>query len=185
MVGEQYVLHWGQVYRMSAVSLRLFNVYGPRSRTSGTYGAVFGVFLAQKRAGKPFTVVGDGTQRRDFTFVTDVADAFVRAAASDVVGEVLNVGTSRPHSVNELVALLGGPVVFVPRRPGEPELTQADSRRIRGRLGWEPRVSFEEGVRRMLEHIDDWREAPVWEPGSIAEATRDWFRYLGEEPVAR
>jgi UDP-glucose 4-epimerase len=185
MVGEQYVLHWAQVYRMSSVSLRLFNVYGPRSRTSGTYGAVFGVFLAQKRAGKPFTVVGDGTQRRDFTFVTDVADAFVRAAASDAVGEVFNVGTGRPHSVNELVALLGGPVVHVPRRPGEPDLTQADSRRIQSRMGWQPRVSFEEGVRRMLEHIDDWRAAPVWEPDSIAEVTRDWFRYLGEEPVVR
>jgi UDP-glucose 4-epimerase len=185
MVGEQYVMHWAQVYRMPCVSLRLFNVYGPRSRTSGTYGAVFGVFLAQKRAGKPFTVVGDGTQGRDFTFVSDVADAFVRAAASDVAGEIFNVGTGRPHTVNELVSLLGGPVVHVPRRPGEPDLTQADSGRIRARLGWEPRVSFEDGVRRMLACIDDWREAPVWEPSSIAEATRDWFRYLGEEPVAR
>lgn len=185
MVGEQYVLHWAHVYRMPGVSLRLFNVYGPRSRTSGTYGSVFGVFLAQKRAGKPFTVVGDGSQGRDFTFVTDVADAFVRAAASDVAGEALNVGTGRPHRVNELVALLGGPVVHVPRRPGEPDLTQADSGRIRARLGWQPRVPFEEGVRRMLEVIDDWREAPVWDPRSIAEATRDWFRYLGGEPATR
>ncbi len=66
---------------MPTVSLRLFNVYGPRSRTSGTYGAVFGVFLAQKINGEPFTIVGDGEQTRDFTYVTDVSEAFVRAPA--------------------------------------------------------------------------------------------------------
>ncbi|MCM1236041.1 MAG: NAD-dependent epimerase/dehydratase family protein [Ruminococcus flavefaciens] len=75
-LGEETVLHWGQVYGLPVVTLRLFNVYGTRSRTSGTYGAVFGVFLAQKLAGKPFTVVGDGNQTRDFTYVTDIVDAF-------------------------------------------------------------------------------------------------------------
>ena len=83
-LGEQYVLHWAQVYKLPAVSLRFFNVYGPRSRTSGTYGAVFGVFLAQMLAGKPLTVVGDGSQTRDFTFVSDVVDALIAAAESDV-----------------------------------------------------------------------------------------------------
>src|SRR5437588_795762 len=92
-VGEQYVMHWHKIYQLPAVSLRLFNVYGPRSRTSGAYGAVFGVFLAQKLAGSPLTVVGDGTQTRDFTFVTDVADAFVAAARSDASGEAFNVGS--------------------------------------------------------------------------------------------
>ena len=66
LVGEEYLIHWGKLYKIPVVSLRLFIVYGPRSRTSGTYGAVFGVFLAQKLAGKPFTVVGDGKQSRDF-----------------------------------------------------------------------------------------------------------------------
>ena len=79
-LGEELALHWAKVYGIPLVSLRLFNVYGPRSRTSGTYGAVFGVFLAQKLAGEPFTVVGDGEQTRDFTYVTDVARAFVEAA---------------------------------------------------------------------------------------------------------
>ena len=83
-LGEQCVMHWCQVYKLPAVSLRLFNVFGPRHRTTGTYGAVFGVFMAQKLAGKPFTVVGDGEQTRDFTFVSDVADAFVTAAHSDI-----------------------------------------------------------------------------------------------------
>lgn len=178
-VGEQYVLHWSHVYRLPCVSLRLFNVYGPRARTSGAYGAVFGVFLAQKLAGKPFTVVGDGTQTRDFTFVTDVVDAFVRAAESDVEGDVFNVGSGSTYSVNHLIGLLGGEVVHVPKRPGEPDCTLADIRKIRRVLGWEPKVRFEDGVRAMLERIEDWRDAPVWDERTIADATRDWFAYLG------
>lgn len=178
-VGEQYVLHWNRVYQLPCVSLRLFNVYGPRSRTSGAYGAVWGVFLAQKLAGKPLTVVGDGTQTRDFVFVTDVVDAFVRAVESDVEGEVFNVGSGATCSVNDLVSLLGGDVVHVPKRPGEPDRTQADIRKIGRLLGWQPKVRFEDGVRTMLERIDDWRDAPVWDERLIAEATRDWFAYLG------
>ncbi len=177
-VGEQYVLHWAKVYRLPAVSLRFFNVYGPRSRTSGTYGAVFGVFLAQKLAGKPYTVVGDGKQTRDFTYVTDVTSAIARAADSDAVGEVFNVGSGGSYSINRLVELLGGEVVYVPRRPGEPDCTLADITKIRSALDWSPTVSFEEGVKRMLEHIEYWRAAPVWTPSSIEDATRDWFTFL-------
>ncbi|MFN8543865.1 MAG: NAD-dependent epimerase/dehydratase family protein [Candidatus Binatia bacterium] len=178
-LGEEIVLHWAQVYGLPAVSLRFFNVFGPRARTSGTYGAVFGVFLAQKLAGRPFTVVGDGTQTRDFTFVTDVVDALVAAAASDVTGEVLNVGSGTPHSVNRLIALLGGgEVTHLPVRPGEPACTHADTTRIAQRLGWRPRTSFEAGVHTMLDNIDYWREAPVWTPESIAKATQDWFTFL-------
>jgi UDP-glucose 4-epimerase len=177
-VGEQYALHWAQVYRLPVVSLRLFNVYGPRSRTSGTYGAVFGVFLAQKLHGQPLTIVGDGTQTRDFTFVTDVVDAFVTAARSKVSGEVFNVGSASTYSVNRLAELLGGDVVHIPKRPGEPDATFADIAKIQRALGWRPKVSFERGVQTMIEHIDYWREAPVWNPGSIAQATKEWFEYL-------
>ena len=178
-VGERYALHWAQTYGLPVVALRLFNVYGPRSRTSGTYGAVFGVFLAQKLGSRPFTVVGDGTQTRDFVFVTDVVEAFMAAARSDVTGAVFNVGSGRPVSVNRLAELLGGPVVHVPRRPGEPDRTHADIRAIEGALGWKPRVAFEDGVGIMLEHIDYWRDAPVWTPEAIDQATREWFRFLG------
>jgi UDP-glucose 4-epimerase len=177
-VGEQYALHWVQVYGLPVVSLRLFNVYGPRSRTSGTYGAVFGVFLAQKLNAQPFTIVGDGTQMRDFIFVSDVVEAFVAAARSDVVGGAFNVGSGRPVTVNRLAELLGGPVVRVPKRPGEPDRTHADIGAIERTLGWKPAVAFEDGVRIMLEHIDHWREAPVWTPEAIDHATREWFRYL-------
>lgn len=177
-LGERIVLHWGQVYRLPVISLRLFNVFGPRSRTSGTYGAVFGVFLAQKLNGKPFTVVGDGTQTRDFTFVTDVARAFLAAAESDAQHEIFNVGSGGTYSVNLLVELLGGPVVHIPKRPGEPDCTFADTTKISTQLGWKPEVSFEEGVARLLASIEDWRAAPVWTPDSIAGATKEWFRYL-------
>ena len=177
-LGEQCVLHWASVYRLPAVSLRFFNVYGPRSRTSGTYGAVFGVFLAQKIHGKTFTVVGDGNQTRDFTFVSDVVSAILAAADSSLSGAVMNVGSSRPVSVNRLVELLRGPVVHIPKRPGEPDCTHADTARIQKLLGWRAKVSIEEGVGILLENIDYWAKAPVWSPESIGEATKEWFSYL-------
>lgn len=180
-LGEQTVLHWGQVYDLPVVSLRLFNVYGPRSRTSGTYGAVFGVFLAQKLDGKPYTVVGDGNQTRDFVYVTDVAEAFVTAAFSEVKNEIFNVGTGNPQSVNTLVTLLEGDKVYIPKRPGEPDCTWADIQKIKSILHWEPKVSFREGVGEILKHIDYWKDAPVWTPGTIEKATEDWFKYLVKE----
>ena len=178
-LGECVALHWAQVYGLPALSIRMFNVYGPRVRTTGAYGAVFGVFMTQKIHGRPFTVVGDGTQTRDFVYVTDVARAFLLAAESPLTGEVFNVGSGNPQSVNRLVELLGGDVVHVPKRPGEPDCTFADIRKIQRCLGWQPTVSFEEGVASMLEHIDDWRLAPLWTPEKIADATRTWFEYLG------
>lgn len=180
-MGEELVLHWAHTYKVPGVSLRLFNVYGPRSRTTGAYGAVFGVFLAQKLNSKPYTVVGDGTQTRDFTFVKDVAAAFVSAAKSDVVGEAMNVGSGNHYSVNRLVKLLGGSVVHIPKRPGEPDCTFADTTKILRLLDWKPQVSFEEGVQQMLDCIENWRDAPVWDAGSIENATSAWFRYLGKK----
>jgi UDP-glucose 4-epimerase len=180
--GEQAVLHWGQVYKLPVVAIRIFNAYGPRSKTTGAYGAVFGVFLAQKLNGKPFTVVGDGTQRRDFVFVTDLAHAFLAAGESARQQEIYNVGAGNPQPVNRLVELLGGDVVYVPKRPGEPDCTWADITKIRRELGWEPRVTFEQGVAEMIRNIDYWRQAPVWDPASIERATRTWFDMLAGEP---
>lgn len=178
-LGEEYCMHWQQVYGMNITSLRFFNVYGPRARTVGTYGAVFGVFLAQKLAGKPFTVVGDGKQTRDFTFVTDLVNTcFVAAKNENCSGEIMNVGSGNSYSVNRLVELLGGEKIHIPKRPGEPDCTFADIAKIKKLLGWKPKISLEEGVKIMLDNIDYWREAPVWEPSTIAEATKDWFKYL-------
>jgi UDP-glucose 4-epimerase len=179
LMGEEMVMHWHRVYQLPTLSLRLFNVYGPRSRTTGAYGAVFGVFLKQKLAGVPFTVVGDGTQTRDFTFVSDVASAFLAAAKSNAQGENFNVGSGHSYAVNRLVELLGGDKEFIPRRPGEPDCTFADTQKISSRIGWNPSIPLEEGVARMMAVIDDWRDAPLWNQFTIAEATTDWFKYLG------
>ena len=147
-----------------------------------SYGAVFGVFLAQLRAGQPLTIVGDGEQKRDFTYVSDAVDALVTAADSELSGQVFNVGSGAAVSVNRLVELLGGrQTVHIPKRPGEPDCTLADMSRIKAALGWQPRVPIEDGVKVMLEHIDYWSEAPVWTPDAIAGATADWFKYLGED----
>jgi UDP-glucose 4-epimerase len=178
-MGEEVVMHWAKVYGLQALSLRFFNVYGPRARTSGTYGAVFGVFLAQKLANKPFTVVGDGEQTRDFTFVSDVVGALICAAESDRSQRVYNVGSGATVSVNRLVELLGGKKVHIPKRPGEPDCTFANISRIRSELGWSSKVTLEEGVSLLLKDIEYWRDAPVWTPDTIAGATKEWFQLLG------
>ena len=178
--GEQVVLHWHKVYGLPVNSIRIFNAYGIRSRTSGAYGAVFGVFLAQKLAGKPFTVVGDGTQTRDFLYASDVARAFWLAGISDRVGQIYNLGAGKPQSVNRLAELLQGPAVPVPKRPGEPDCTWADISKISGELNWAPQVDFADGVGRMLKVIDYWKQAPVWDTHSIEKATRTWFAYMKE-----
>ena len=178
-LGEQIVMHWSNVYRVPSVSIRLFNVYGPRSRTSGTYGAVFGVFLAQKLSKKPFTVVGDGTQTRDFTYVEDVTSALIAAAESTLEGEIINIGSDNTYSVNRVVELLGGEVVYIPKRPGEPDCTWADISKAKKLLKWSPTVSIEQGIKNLLDNIDYWSEAPVWDPDSISIATKKWFEYLG------
>lgn len=181
-LGEELALHWCKVYKLPVVSLCLFNVYGPRSRTSGTYGAVMGVFLSQKLAGKPYTVVGDGKQTRDFTYVTDIVDAFYTVAMSDVSGERFNVGSEHTYSVNYLVELIGGKdaeVVHIPKRPSEPACTWADTSKIANMLDWHPRVTLEDGIAEVLKDIDYWKEAPVWTPETIRTATKDWFDYLG------
>ena len=179
--GEQAAFHWHQVYGLPVTSVRIFNAYGTRVRTTGAYGAVFGVFFRQKLAGKPYTVVGDGEQTRDFLYVTDVAKAFLMAAEADVAGEVFNLGAGNPQSVNSLVELLGGEKIYVPKRPGEPDVTHADITKITAMLGWKPEISFQDGVKLMMKEIDRWVDAPLWDPESISEATATWFRYLGDK----
>ena len=178
-IAEQLVMHWSQLYNLPAVSLRFFNVYGPRARTSGTYGAVFGVFLAQKLANKPYTVVGDGTQTRDFTYVSDIVSAIIAAAETDLSGEIINIGSNNTYSINRLVELLEGEVIYIPKRPGEPDCTWADISKATKLLNWEPKISLEDGVKILVNDMEYWEDAPVWDKNSIAEATKQWFRYLG------
>ena len=179
--GEQAAFHWHQVYKLPVNSIRIFNAYGTRSRTSGAYGAVFGVFLRQKISDTPFTVVGDGTQSRDFLYVTDVALAFLAAAQTTHTGQIYNLGAGNPQSVNRLVELLGGQVTYIPKRPGEPDSTWADIGKITQELNWQPQVSFDRGVANIVANIEYWRNAPLWNPDSIEEATKTWFQFMAPQ----
>ena len=181
-LGEEVVFHWGSTYGITTTSLRLFNVYGPRSRTSGAYGAVFGVFLSQLVNGRPLTIVGDGNQSRDFTFVTDVAKAFFSAGnRAGSRPKVYNVGSGGHYTINYLADLLGGDRVYLPKRPGEPDCTFAAVSKIKDELDWSAEISFEAGVKVMIEQSESWSNAPIWDENSIQEATKSWFKYLGSQ----
>ena len=180
-LGEQLCLHWGKLFKIDVISLRLFNVYGTRSRTSGTYGAMFGVFLAQKLARAPFTVVGSGKQTRDFTYVTDVVSAIIKSSKSNIKGKIFNVGSGKTISVNKIIKLLKGKKVNIPKRPGEPDCTFADIKKIKKHLNWKPKISIEKGVSYLIKDINYWNKAPVWTPKKIDKATKDWFKYIGKK----
>jgi UDP-glucose 4-epimerase len=177
-VAEEIIINWSKIYNLKYISLRLFNVYGTRSRTSGTYGAMFGVFLTQKLNKQPFTVVGSGKQKRDFTYVTDVTQAFYLSAVSKIENEIFNVGTGNTVSVNKIVSLLKGPRIKIPRRPGEPDITFASIKKIRKKLKWKPKIKIEQGIKFLLNEIEYWKNAPLWTPKKIKLATRSWFKYL-------
>tara|TARA_Y100001970_G_C14148489_1_gene811239 strand:+ start:340 stop:1320 length:981 start_codon:yes stop_codon:yes gene_type:complete len=177
-IGEDLIIHWSKVYNIPFISLRLFNVYGTRSRTSGTYGAMFGVFLAQKLFNKPFTIVGTGKQKRDFTYVSDVVSAIVKACSSKIKNEIFNVGSSDTVSILKIVQILKGTKIFIKKRPGEPDITFANISNIKRKLNWKPKIKIEEGINLMLKDIQYWKNAPVWTPSKIKKATKLWFKYL-------
>ena len=178
-MGEDLIIHWSKVYKIPFISLRLFNVYGTRSRTSGTYGAMFGVFLAQKLSNNPFTIVGSGKQTRDFTYVLDVVEVLLKASKSRLKNEILNMGSGNTISILRIVKLLRGNIVYIKKRPGEPECTFADITKIRKKLNWKPRIRIEQGIRLLMKNLDYWKKAPVWTPKKINKATKLWFKYLG------
>jgi UDP-glucose 4-epimerase len=180
-IGEQLVMHWNKVYKLNVISMRFFNVYGIRSRTSGTYGAVFGVFLAQKLANKNLTIVGNGKQTRDFVYVKDVVRAMILAMKSKSTGEIFNVGAGSPVSVNEIVKNLNvkKKPLYIPKRPGESDITHANINKIKKILKWKPEIGIKEGIKLLIKNIDYWKKAPVWTPKKIKKSTREWFKYLG------
>ena len=180
-LGEQLVLHWSSLYDMSNISLRFFNVYGPRSRSTGAYGAVFGVFLAQKLARKPLTIVGDGNQTRDFIHVFDLINAIIKLASKEKfnkIDQTYNIGGGKEISVNVIADLIGGEKIKIPKRPGEPDRSLANISKIKSEIDWSPEIDIKQGVKMLLENLNDWKDAPVWTPETIKEATREWFKYL-------
>jgi UDP-glucose 4-epimerase len=145
-VGEQYCLLFDKLYGLAAVVLRYFNVYGARQPESGAYALVLGVFLRSWQEGKPLEIHGTGEQRRDFVHVRDVAEANLRAYESDVRGEVFNIGSGTNISVKELADRISVRQTRRPARAGDSKETLADITKARGLLGWEPRISFTEGL---------------------------------------
>ena len=180
-MGEQTAFHWHKVYGLPVNSIRIFNAYGIRVRTTGAYGAVFGVFFKQKIKEQPLTIVGNGKQSRDFVYVTDVAKAFYSAAKSKKSGEIYNLGSDHPQSVNMLANLIGGKKTFIPDRPGEPKRTWANITKIKKHLNWKPTINFKNGVKKMLVDIQNWKDAPLWTPKTIKGATKTWFKYMSKK----
>lgn len=177
-LGEECALHWSKVYNLPVVSLRFFNVYGPRAKSNNTYGAVFKVFLTQKLNNSPLTIVGDGKQKRDFVFVKDVAESAYLSAISNVSGEHINIGAGNPKTINQLAKMISDKIVHIPKRPGEPDVTWANISKAQKLLKWKPKISLKEGVKIMLEDIEYWRDAPIWTPKNIEKETKAWFKYL-------
>ncbi|MBA7711915.1 UDP-N-acetylglucosamine 4-epimerase [subsurface metagenome] len=153
-VGELYCKIFFDIYKLPTVSLRYFNVYGPRQPRVGAYTPVIGIFLTQKKEGKPLTITGDGEQTRDFSYVSDVVRANILAMESDRIGqgEVINIGAGKKHSVNEIAEMVGGESTHIPLRPGEMRDTLADTSKAKELLGWQPEVALEEGIKKLLEN---------------------------------
>lgn len=150
--GELYSKVFSEVYGLPTVSLRYFNVYGPGLDPEGDYALVIGKFLMQAKEGKPLTIVPDGEQSRDFTHVKDVVRANILAMGSDKVGkgEVINIGAGNNYTVNQLATMIGGKTKFCEPRI-EPRHTCADNRKAKELLGWEPEISFEDGIEELKE----------------------------------
>lgn len=151
-VGELYCKVFSSLYKLPTVSLRYFNVFGPRAPQEGAYATVVGIFLRQKKEGQPLTITGDGNQRRDFSYVADVVEGTILAAFKPVgAGEVINLGPGRNYSINELAEIIGGPTTYIPPRPGEIRESLADTSKAREILGWQPKYNLETGIREMIE----------------------------------
>ena len=146
-MGEEMCHLFHSLYGLPTVCLRYFNVYGERQSTKGAYATVIGIFLNQKNVGKPLTIVGDGDQRRDFTYVKDVARANISAMKSKgAVGHVINIGSGQNYTVNQVAKMIDPNHVYIPFRPGEAKVTLADISKANKLLGWQPKMSAKKGL---------------------------------------
>ena len=156
VAGEELCKIYNDLYDLKSISLRYFNVYGPREPLRGPYAPVVGLFLRQVLSDQPVTIVGDGLQKRDFTHVDDVLEANLLAAFSpaveDVFGETYNVGSGRNFSMLELAEMVGAKSIdFLPQRPGEARETLANTDKIRDAFGWAPKKNLRDYIGEILE----------------------------------
>ena len=178
-IAEEAIKHWSKLFNIPFISIRIFNAYGPRFQTKGAYGSVMGVFLKQKLSKKPLTVVGNGTQSRDYVHAKDVAKAFYLAAISSKKNEIFNLGSGKPIKINKIIKLINPlKIEKIPNRPGEPYKTHANIGKIKKALGWKPKISFKDGFNNLLININEWKTAPLWDKKKILKATKNWFKYL-------
>jgi len=177
-VAEEICMHWFKVYRTPVVSDRFFNVYGPRSRSGDSYGAVLTTFLGQHLNGLPLTVVGDGNQTRDFTFVSDICQGLYKSALHGKPGSVYNLGSGMPRSVLDMANLISSNIIFIPERPGEPQATFADISKAETILGYRPVVNLEDGIELVKAKTDNSSNIKGWSEADIMAATSAWFKHL-------
>lgn len=151
-LGEELIIRYANLFNMPNISFRFFNVYGPRLKTTGQYGAVFGNFLKQKKTKKPLTVVGNGKQTRDFIHVDDLINAFLKIIKSKFVNRVYNLGSGKEISINKIALLFGGKKIFIPKRPGEPKRSFANISKLKKDINWRPIITINEGIKRLLKY---------------------------------
>jgi len=151
-LGEQLVMHWAKIYSMPNISLRFFNVYGPRSSLKDAYSSVFSIFLSQKLSKKSLTIVGNGKQTRDFIHVYDLVDAIIKTAEKGKNGEIYNVGSGQEISVNLIANLISSDQLNIPKRIGETDRSLADITKIKKQLNWSPSITVEKGIKMLLEN---------------------------------
>ena len=149
LTGEKFAKLFSEIYKIPIVSLRYFNVYGPRLNFDSEYSLVIGKFLKQKKEGKPLTIFDDGKQARGFCYIDDVVEATIKAIRSPKLkgGEVINVGSQKAYSINYLAQLIGGEVQYLPPRSGDIRNSKADLTLAKKLLGWQPEISFEKGIK--------------------------------------
>ena len=152
--GEKLCLMYTDLFGLPTVIFRYFNVYGDRQPLRGQYAPVIGIFLRQRATGEPLTIIGDGEQRRDFTYVGDVVNANVMAAITVVepkaFGQVYNVGSGINHSVNEVAAMISNETINIPTRLGEARLSLANNQKLRKTFGWEPTMKLKDWIAAQL-----------------------------------
>ncbi len=177
-VGEQSCLLWAKIYKLPIISIRIFNAYGIRFKTTGAYGSVIGVFLRQKLSNYPLTISGNGNQKRDYIYISDVVNAFFLGAKSKHVNKIYNLGCGRPNTINKLSKLISNEFQKIPYRKGEPFATHANISKIKKDFNWKPKVSFKEGMKIIVNNIHEWKSAPLWTSKSIKKYTKNWTKYI-------
>lgn len=175
MQAEESVFHWGDVYEFPTNSLRIFNAYGPRDFAKIYPNSVFSIWMQQKANNQPLTIVGDGTHARDFVYCTDVANAFLIAAMEGKDGEVYNIGSGKPSTLNEITDCIKGKKSFIKNKEDEPDKTWADISKIQFDCNWQPRIPLESGVEFSLDVLKDWSDGPSWDQEKLNHYFETWF----------